>query len=144
MIKKSGRVFGLSKGLLKTLLPDDLEERISFPEQEFPEETKDGLTCWKWNDNLWFVDLPGHARGHIGLLTKHSNLGDILLAGDAAWSTRAFRNKVYPPQMVSIITDGYNKLKETINLLHDYHLANPDILIIPSHCFETIRKIHPN
>ncbi len=144
LIRNSGRLNTLTKGLLKTLVPDDIDQRISFPEYEFPEETKDGLTCWKWNNNIWFVDLPGHARGHMGLLVKGSNLGDILLVGDATWSAHAYRDKVYPPRMVSIIADGYKNLTNTIDLIHDYQLANPDTLIIPSHCEESYRKILSN
>ena len=69
LISNSGRLKGVTKAQLKALLPEDINQRASFPEVELPgfeylKEMKNGFTCWKWHENIWFVDLPGHARGH--------------------------------------------------------------------------------
>lgn len=154
LIRNSGRLKGVAKAQIKSLVPDDIHQRVLFPEVEFPrvefpgvefpEETKEGFRCWKWNKNIWFVDLPGHARGHLGLYIKGSNLGDVLFIGDATWTAHGYRENVYPPRMVSLIADGYHKLTATMDMIHQFHLANRDVLIIPSHCKETLMKIQSN
>ena len=77
----------LRDGLLPGLLPDWLPEATRDPDRCTAVETFTpgpfGLGCHDlFGDGSYqLVDLPGHARGHLGALVE----GRVLLAGDAAW-----------------------------------------------------------
>jgi glyoxylase-like metal-dependent hydrolase (beta-lactamase superfamily II) len=132
------------KAYLKKTLPLDLEKRMIFVE-DFPssEETNLGK-IWNWKAaNMQFFDLPGHARGQIGVLLhakEGSESGDILLAADAAWDIFSVKNNVPPPKIVGIFADNYTELVSTIGKLHRYQKAFPDTKIIISHCKKSLEK----
>lgn len=77
----------LRDGLLAGLLPDWFAEASRDPDRCTAVEQFDagpfGLGCHDlFGDGSYqLVDLPGHARGHLGALIE----GRVLLAGDAAW-----------------------------------------------------------
>mgnify|MGYP001253988563 CR=1 FL=1 len=129
------------KGLLKFLIPDDISDRAVFPEEELEESEMSGLTLWKWHDDIYFVNLPGHFRGQLGLYLKGTNCGDLLLCADAAWSFKAIRQKTYPSKLVSLISDDYPELTKTIDKLHHLHITHPNINILPTHCHETMNLV---
>jgi glyoxylase-like metal-dependent hydrolase (beta-lactamase superfamily II) len=135
---KKNRFNAAFKGILKAQIPDDIRSLAFFPEEEFPKSSISGLIVWKWKDDIYFIDLPGHARGQLGLYLKDTNYGDLLLCADAAWSVKAINEKIYPSRMVSLISDNYSELTQTIDNLHYFHSNNPDIKILPSHCDETM------
>jgi len=95
----------------------------------------------KWHDDIFFVDLPGHFRGQIGLFLKNTNHGDILLCADAVWSMRSIRDQIYPSRLVSLISDNYREMKRTIDKLHNFHNEWPEIIIIPTHCDEAMNLV---
>lgn len=69
-------------GLLRGLLPPWFAEADRIVVTDL-EDGPSGLRTYDlFNDGSYLVvDLPGHARGHIGALVE----GQVLLAGDAAW-----------------------------------------------------------
>ncbi|RKR75276.1 MBL fold metallo-hydrolase [Frondihabitans australicus] len=74
----------LSQGVFRRLLPPDLLDRARVvADSEFVDDPVTGLrTADLFDDDSYqLVDLPGHARGHVGALVD----GRVLLAGDAAW-----------------------------------------------------------
>ncbi len=133
---------GVFKGILKPLVPRDLGQRAMHPDRHLPEIMLGPFRCWQWEDDLIFVDLPGHCRGQMGLLIKNSNWGDLLLCADAVWSSRAYREQIHPQRIVSLFVDDYGKLIQTIDHLHCFHLDYPEILILPTHCPETARLVN--
>jgi glyoxylase-like metal-dependent hydrolase (beta-lactamase superfamily II) len=72
----------LREGVLRALLPAALAERAVWVDGFAPGphglRTADPLGTGEF----LLVELPGHARGHLGALVA----GRVLLAGDAAWS----------------------------------------------------------
>ena len=137
--------FAFTKAYLKALLPDDLPSRCLFIEDNFPLVKSDFFEkTWFWEAaNLTFIDLPGHARGQIGVILQSesgSETGEILLAADAAWHIHSVENDVPPPSLVRVFADDYEALKNSISRLHRYHKANPNTKIIISHCLKSLKK----
>ena len=127
---------GVFKGILPDLLPKDLQQRAKHPE-DYAQAEKIGLfTAWKWADGIWFVSLPGHCRGQLGLYLENTQWGTVFLIVDASWSSQAYRERIYPPKLVSIFIDSYKQLTNTIDALHAFHLAHPEVKILPCHCQE--------
>lgn len=135
--------FGFVKAYLKDLLPNDIEKRILFIEEQF--ETIDNQyfkTVWQWKEaDLVFVLLPGHARGQVGVLLESkggSETGNVFLAADAAWHIHSIEANIPPPSFVRVFADNYNELRETIAALHRFSLRHPTTKIIISHCKKTL------
>ncbi|MEE4116723.1 MAG: MBL fold metallo-hydrolase [Marinilabiliaceae bacterium] len=124
------------RGILNSLIPDNIYYRAKYPEAEFNEESILGFTSWKWDDDLFFVDLPGHFRGQIGLYLSDTDKGEVLLCGDAAWSMRSIREKIYPSRITSLFVDNYTIMSRTLDMLNKLNVARPGLRIIPSHCRE--------
>jgi glyoxylase-like metal-dependent hydrolase (beta-lactamase superfamily II) len=130
------KLLGLCKGYLKSLVPDDLASVANFPEEKLKPCKIGPFDAWAWSADVWFVSLPGHCRGQLGLFLKNTNLGDVFLAADASWSSKAFRERIYPSRIVSVFVDNYRELKETVDKLHAFYLENKEVLIVPTHCAE--------
>lgn len=130
-VKSLGRWAGLRRGFLRGLLPADLEQRL-----QFVNEGSDLLS----DGSLRVVSLPGHAVGQIGLRFQAANGQEILLAADACWLSQAFRENRPPHQLTRLLHDWPAYLA-TLERLHDWHLAEPDLLIVPTHCPETAARI---
>ncbi|MBT3423493.1 MAG: MBL fold metallo-hydrolase [Bacteroidetes bacterium] len=129
---------GVLNGVLKPLIPNDISNRAAFPEKEFEKTKIAKLRAWKWTEDMFFIDLPGHYKGQLGLFLKDTNLGDVLLCADAAWARKTVQEKIYPSKIVSLFIDNYSKLTQTIDQLNEFHLQHPDVLIIPTHCDKTM------
>jgi glyoxylase-like metal-dependent hydrolase (beta-lactamase superfamily II) len=87
------------------------------------------------------VELPGHVRGHMGLLVND----EYFLIGDAAWSRRAVEENVLPhPAALHLLANtdarGY---KSTLAGLHELSRARSDLRIVPCHCASTLRELPP-
>jgi glyoxylase-like metal-dependent hydrolase (beta-lactamase superfamily II) len=83
------------------------------------------------------VGLPGHAPGHVGLLVRTEH-AEVLLAGDACWTRRAFTHLLMPHPVARLVTHSWRTYRVTLRALHDLHVRRPDLLIVPSHCAESI------
>ncbi|WP_285137291.1 MBL fold metallo-hydrolase [Microbacterium sp. lyk4-40-TSB-66] len=72
----------LRDGLLRRLLPTWFGAATVLPSPVFAPGPHGLRTADLFGDGSYLlVDLPGHARGHLGALVEH----EVLLAGDAAW-----------------------------------------------------------
>lgn len=117
----------LRHAFLPGLLPSDVEERLSFV-GEGSDVFGDG--------SLTVIDLPGHAPGQIGLRFRGAEGRSILLASDASWISTAFRENRMPHPVTRILND-WPSYRATLARLHEIHLREPDLLILPTHCPET-------
>ncbi|HWJ09632.1 MAG TPA: MBL fold metallo-hydrolase [Nocardioides sp.] len=122
--------------ILPALLPDDLRERLD-PVEGFPRVDVGGLTTWDLlgDRSLLAVDLPGHMPGHLGLLFT-SGGRQVMLVGDAAWTTRSFRDLEPPSRLAKGIMHDWPSTVRTLGVLHDLDAAHPDLLVLPAHCPE--------
>jgi glyoxylase-like metal-dependent hydrolase (beta-lactamase superfamily II) len=137
--------FAFTKAYLKNLLPEDLPSRCLFIEENFQSIENQYFTkVWHWAEaDLTFIDLPGHARGQVGVLLQSeggSEEGAVFLAADAAWHINSVEKNVPPPSLVRVFADDYEALKDSIARLHRYHLAYPMTKIIISHCKQSLKK----
>jgi glyoxylase-like metal-dependent hydrolase (beta-lactamase superfamily II) len=127
-----------SKGVLKGLLPEDLEQRTLFIENCTANmdpvfgETYDLLG----DSSMLAFSLPGHARGQFGLLLQTPKSKYFLVA-DAAWVNRAVTDMVLPSPVVRLFFDSWKAYTSTLRKLHEFHQLFPDVLIIPTHCEAT-------
>jgi len=129
---------GVFSAYLKPLIPEKLNS--NFIDTKFEKINWNGFNAWEWEEDLIFVDLPGHSIGQIGLFIKNTNLGDIFLVADASWTTDAIRNKKYPSKIVKVFVDDYSKVTGTIDKLNNFYKSFPDTLFIPTHCNEIAQK----
>ncbi|TWH01956.1 Zn-dependent hydrolases, including glyoxylases [Nocardioides sp. J9] len=122
--------------IVPALLPDDLRDRLD-PVEEFPELAVGGLRTWDLlgDRSLLAVDLPGHMPGHLGLLFT-SGGRQVLLVGDAAWTTRSFREVRPPSRLAKGIMHDWSSTVRTLGALHDLDAAHDDLLVLPAHCPE--------
>lgn len=132
--------YGKTRGLLSGYLPQLRQPNCHPMWVEALDEIEwRGIQAWVWTDDIYFVDLPGHSRGQVGVFLRDTDRGDILLAADGAWTLEAIRNKIYPSRMVSLFIDDYTACKTTIDHLHRLYNTYPDLHIVPSHCPEIAR-----
>ncbi len=131
----------LQRAFLPDLMPIDFARRaILLP--AFIGRALPGLgpTHSLFNDpSLRLVTLPGHAHGQIGMLLDTTE-GQVLLAADGCWMQRQIREQRPPHPITGIIVDDMNAVRSTINNLHTFAEACPDVRIIPCHCPEAYRR----
>jgi glyoxylase-like metal-dependent hydrolase (beta-lactamase superfamily II) len=143
--KNYPRALAFSKGYLKALLPVDFEERCLFLEDSFQEE-KDAFfsKAWNWKESgIRFIDLPGHARGQVGIQFqakyKETNT-DFFFVADAAWCYQNIQENIPPPPLVKLFIDDYKALKNTLQSLHNYSKQEVTTKFIISHCKESLKE----
>lgn len=131
-------------GLLPAMLPENLTSRFE-PVEDAATVTFDGLTGWDLvgDRSLIAVDLPGHMPGHLGLLLTTTDRGQVLLAGDAAWSSRAIRDFQPPPRPVAAMWDDARTAQATLRSLQRIDADHTDLTILPAHCVEAFRNWNP-
>lgn len=124
--------------ILPALLPDDLRDRFD-PVGDFARVRVAGMEAWDLlgDRSLLAVDLPGHMPGHLGLLftsSREQGGRQVLLVGDAAWTTRSFTDLKPPSRLAKGIMHDWPTTLRTLGTLHELDAANPDLLILPAHC----------
>jgi glyoxylase-like metal-dependent hydrolase (beta-lactamase superfamily II) len=133
------------KGFLPALMPPDFRSRAMLL-PDFAGHALPGLgpTHALFGDlSLQLVDLPGHARGQIGLLVATGS-GRVLLAADGCWMLKQVRERRPPHPITGIIADDMAAVRSTIDNLHAFAEACPDVRIIPCHCPEAYaREVEP-
>lgn len=127
----------LRRGFIPALLPADFSARAELLENfSGPEVPGLGASQDIFNDGaLQLVRLPGHARGQFGLLAN-TQQGPLLFAADGAWLTRAIRERKSPASITRLIADDHAQVQKTVNGLHQFWQAQPQVRILPTHCPE--------
>jgi len=148
-----GRLARLRKATLVDLLPDDLDRRHTGIESSAPialttgwSQLGDGFDLLG-DGSLRAVPLPGHARGHYGLLLRHEDDREILLAGDATWRIDAGRT-AHGPALATrslatrSLSDDWTAQHATLATLQAVlDDRNDSHLILPSHCPESYARL---
>lgn len=133
---KVPKSLAFSKGILKKLLPKDLEVRTKIVEDQCTAITDEilGTTYDLFGDNsLRMVPLPGHGAGQMGVLLETDKKTYFLIA-DACWLKQSYQEMVLPNPIVRLFFDSWTDFKQSLARVHNYHKANPEVLIIPTHC----------
>jgi len=134
---------GFSKGILKSLIPSDIEKRLSLIE-DFTKHKSDPLFGEVWDlfddESIMVYQLPGHAKGQIGIQLQTEKSKYFLIA-DACWDSEAFLNNKLPHPIVKLFFHSWKNYKETIRKLTAFHTQNPEVIIIPTHCEKTTKRL---
>ncbi len=150
-IQNSGRLSRARKGYVSRLLPGDFQTRSTFINDYNVCVSKllgcDGLSTELrgrdlFGDELiYLISLPGHARGHLGMLCRLHDRWLFFLA-DACWLTDNLSPGHEPHAAAGLIFDDSHEFNNTLGSLQQlYKHANEKILFIPSHCSKTIDKL---
>lgn len=144
----TGRINGIRQGILKSLVPSDIEMRANFfedsntailPNDFFPfEQARDILG----DASLLAIELPGHCPGHWGLGVREPSGKYHMLVADAAWSSDAIHRNVPPPSLTSAFLGNARKTRDTLRDLHLLWSRNPEMQMTPSHCTECASRAH--
>jgi glyoxylase-like metal-dependent hydrolase (beta-lactamase superfamily II) len=131
----------LRRAFIPALLPDDFCKRATLLESfDGPSLPALGPTCDLFGDgSLLLMPLPGHAHGQMGLLA-HTERGRILFAADGCWLRRSFRERRPPARVTHLFVDDPQAVCTTIDRLHDFAQACPDVVVVPSHCPEAFAQ----
>ena len=132
----------LKIGFLPGHLPLDFAERSRpiRPGQaiDLPPEYAPFSEGWDilGDGSLLGVSLPGHAHGQMGVFLHDARLGAVLLAADACWHSRAYRELRPPHPLIDRWLPDAAAYHATLQKLHRLHQNRPDLHIIPAHCPE--------
>ncbi len=131
----------LLRGVIPALLPDDFATRATllgpFTGPPLPAL---GPTHDLFGDGAaLLVALPGHARGQLGLLAR-TERGPLLLAADGCWLSRSYRERRPPARFAGLIADDPRAVTTTIERIHAFAAARPDVAILPTHCPEALGR----
>lgn len=123
-IRQYSGVSAVRRAFLPQLIPADFDARARFIESfkrvELPAELQpfsEGYILPNSNGEVILVELPGHAIGQIGAFIS-TDSGWELIASDAAWSMKNYRDKQLPSVLTRIFTDDPTAFIQTINKLH--------------------------
>jgi nucleoside-diphosphate-sugar epimerase/glyoxylase-like metal-dependent hydrolase (beta-lactamase superfamily II) len=127
----------VKRAILPDLFPHDLEKRLKLIEHfhgpGFGPFTSSHDVFG--DGSVRMLDLSGHAAGQIGLLLQREE-GRSLLAADAVWTSRTFREDLpltpgFRWLAASAVEANVSKKK-----LHEVFVQFPNVEIIPTHCPE--------
>lgn len=140
-VKPRQGMSALSRAFIPALIPPDFEARARLL-SEFRGPPLPGLgpTCDLFGDgSVLLVELPGHARGQLGMLAN-TERGPVLFAADGCWLTKQVRLCRPPHPITHLFVDDPASVKVTIDSLHAFAMARPDVSIVPSHCPEAFQR----
>ena len=145
-VKEISDLFAFSKGVLKDLIPDDIEERLVFIE-DFSTSNRDdifGVTYDLFQDDSVIIyNLPGHAAGQIGVEFETQKEKYFLVA-DSCWDERAYKEGKLPNSIVRLFFDSWKDYKDSLEKVRSYHKKFPDVIIVPTHCSKTTDNLVSN
>jgi len=146
--RDSGRLMRLRKATLSALLPEDFAARHraieALSRTELPHAWRalgDGADVLG-DGSLLAVPLPGHARGHYGLLLRHQDDREVLLAGDATWRIDEQRRASASAWPTRLLSDDWRVQHDTLSRLQQVLDADDDSrCVLPSHCAASYARL---
>jgi len=134
-------VNALRRAFVPSLLPRNFARRATLlPAFDGPPLPGLGATYDLFGDgSILLVELPGHARGQIGALANTDG-GQVLFAADGCWMLQQVRLRRPPGRITNVIVDDPRAVRATIEGLHKFMQACPDVRVVPSHCPEAFAR----
>ena len=83
------------------------------------------------------VSLPGHGFGQTGLFLPKTSKGAVFLVADAIWSFQSLQRNLPPPRFTLHRLGNVAAFMDSFAKLRAFHLAQPQVQIIASHCTES-------
>jgi glyoxylase-like metal-dependent hydrolase (beta-lactamase superfamily II) len=135
------------RGFLPRLLPDGFEQRSSFAEDLPPAELGPAWAPFErgydllGDGSLIGLPLPGHTPGQLGVLLRAGDGRPLLLAADACWSARAWREQRPPAFLARLLMSDWSDYLRQLAALKYLAVRQPELHILPSHCQQTIGEL---
>jgi glyoxylase-like metal-dependent hydrolase (beta-lactamase superfamily II) len=136
---------GILSGYIPALAPT---QRTCFHE-DFPEDVGSllgvdpiglGATPWHQSEQIYLVNLPGHALGHLGLLIL-AHPCPLFFLGDACWHKGNLLDVDVHP-LATLLFASRRAYRDTLKKLRTlYRLLHPRVQFIPSHCSDLVRSL---
>jgi glyoxylase-like metal-dependent hydrolase (beta-lactamase superfamily II) len=148
-LQTPGRLRLLTRAVLPALLPDDFGARLDYADDA---PARDLGPLWApfargfdllGDGSLVAVPLPGHSNAQMGVLLRDEDDRPLLLAADACWSARAWREQRLPSLFARPLMHDWSAYRTTLAGLLAVAQRQPDLLIVPSHCADTIAAYAP-
>ena len=114
-LKNLSKFRQICKGFVAGFLPDDFENRTIFVNKNNTLKEND-LTLYPLDNlpDMYAVDLPGHAKGQLGLFLKNEN---ILLAADAAWRQANLKQGGQPSSLALLFAESKKDYLQMLSVL---------------------------
>ncbi|WP_051568319.1 MBL fold metallo-hydrolase [Crocinitomix catalasitica] len=132
-----------SRGVLKSLLPDNLKDRVHIIEDHCTAQ-KDEILGKTFDlfgdDSIRIVELPGHGAGQIGVLLETQKRPYFLIA-DACWLKKSYQEMILPNPIVRLFFDSWKDFKNSLAKVNRYYKDNPEVVIVPTHCSESTNPL---
>jgi glyoxylase-like metal-dependent hydrolase (beta-lactamase superfamily II) len=140
-VRRLGRAWqALRCGILPALLPPDFQARLGLVDDR---PVVDLDAAWApfergydllGDRSLIGIPLPGHSPAQLGVLLRTEDDRDVLLAADACWSARAWREQRLPSILARPLFADWGAYRKTLAGVRRIATRHPDLEIIPSHC----------
>lgn len=151
-VRETGRLRLLRRGYLPALLPDDFAQRHRSIEAHACRALPGRWSALGagfdliGDGSLYAVPLPGHARGHYGLLLRHEDDREWLMVGDAVWWRAEISEPRAPAWPTRLLVDSPGAHVVTRLRLHRIfdaarHHGDDGIAMLPSHCEASYRAL---
>jgi glyoxylase-like metal-dependent hydrolase (beta-lactamase superfamily II) len=146
-VRQLGRLQALRRGVLRALIPRDFEQRadplgdtrpVQLPRQCAPFDT--GVDVFG-DGSCYAVELPGHARGQLGLFVRDHDERLYFLVADACWTRAGYEERVRPHPVTGLLFDDTRQYHATLDRLAELHRREPAVTIVPSHCQQTFERL---
>jgi len=142
---KLSRLRQVTKGFLRELVPENWQETFQcFSSLEIVDT---GLQHFPRGGDLigdqsvLAIALPGHMEGHYGVYLPDTNMGPLLLAGDAFWTAKNLIENVMPHSITRLLQHDFHEYKQTLNKLSATFNEEKNITIMGCHCDEDEFKL---
>ena len=139
----------LRRGYLPALLPDDFAARLSLVDERPVVDLGSEWAPFErgfdllGDRSLIGIPLPGHSPAQLGVLLRTEDDRPVLLAADACWSARAYRELRMPSLLARPLFADWGAYRATLTGLHGLALRQPELEIVPSHCAATLAAFRP-
>ncbi len=140
-VKGKKGISALRKGFIPNLLPSDFESRcrfIAFANAEINDNHLGPLIDLFEDGSILLCRLDGHAKGQMGAMINTEP--KTFLVADGAWLKANYTELRFPNPIVKLFFDSWSDYKNSLKGIHDYHKANPETIIMPCHCEESLMK----
>ena len=141
-VKRLSGIRALCNGFFPSMIPSDFEARLRPIESLRKIEGKPGFETLGQNYDLFgdksvlLVPLPGHAKGQFGVLVQERAGNLTLIAADACWTSKAYKECRMPSIFTYPFIDDVQSYRHTLRALHAIHSSGAVTHILPSHCAE--------
>lgn len=135
------------RGFLPGLLPEGFAGRSTFAEDLPVAELGPAWAPFErgydllGDGSLVGIPLPGHTPGQLGVLFRAGDGRPLLLAADAAWSTRAYREDRPPSILARSLVADWREYRRVLAGLKTLAEKQPELHLLPSHCGPTIAAL---